>query len=169
MLAIALVLCTAAVIQTAVLSRIPFPRATPDLVVIVIVGIALALGPGWGAAAGFAGGLLLDALPPADTTVGRWALVLCLVGYLAGRGSDAVEASAVLPLLILAGCAALADIGYAVTGIVIGEGEVTVHEIISTVPAAVIYDVLLGAFILPLVMRLMRRFIPASTYARTIR
>jgi rod shape-determining protein MreD len=169
MFLVALMLATAAVLQTTVLSRIPFPRATPDLVLLVIVGVALVLGPGSGAITGFAGGLLLDVLPPADSAVGRWALVLCVVGYLAGRASDAVEGSALLPLLVVAGCSALVILAYAAVGIVIGDGAVPVRAVVATLPAAVIYDVLLGAFVVPLVMKLTRRLVPTTTYAKAYR
>jgi len=168
-LLIALLLCSAGVIQTTVLTRIPFPRATPDLVLLVVIGVALVLGPGGGAVTGFFGGLLLDVLPPVDSAVGRWALVLCVVGFLAGRASDAVEGSAMLPLLVVAGCSALAILGYAAVGIVIGDGQVPLRDLLATVPAAVIYDVLLAAFIVPIVMALTRRFVPTNTYAKAHR
>ena len=100
-LMVALLLGLAAVVQTVVLTAIPFPAATPDLVLLVVVGLALVQGPNSGAVIGFAGGLLLDVVPPADGAVGRWALVLCLVGWFAGRASDAVEGSAFLPLLVV--------------------------------------------------------------------
>jgi rod shape-determining protein MreD len=166
---VALLLSTAAVVQTVILTRIPFPRATPDLVLLVVVAVALAEGPAGGAITGFAGGILLDVVPPADGAVGRWALVLCIVGWLAGRASDAVEGSALIPLLVVAGCSALAILGYAAVGVVIGDGRVPLRGLVATLPAAVIYDVLLGAFVVPLVMALVRRFHPVSTYAKATR
>lgn len=168
-LLVALLLATAAVVQTAVLSRIPFPDATPDLVLLVVAALALVQGPTRGAVIGFAGGLLLDVVPPADGAVGRWALVLCLVGWFVGRASDAVEGSVVLPLLIVAGAAIAGLAGYAVVGWLIGDVRVTGSAATTVLPVAVLYDILLSPFVVPLVMALARRFEVTTTYARTIR
>ena len=70
--------------QVTLMSRLPLPGATPDLLLLVVVALALAHGPGFGLVCGFAAGLAADLVPPADHEVGRWALVLTLVGYLAG-------------------------------------------------------------------------------------
>ena len=168
-LMVALLLCLAAVVQTVVLTAIPFPAATPDLVLLVVVALALVQGPNSGAVIGFAGGLLLDVVPPADGAVGRWALVLCLVGWFAGRASDAVEGSAFLPLLVVVGASFCSLVGYATIGWLIGDVRVTGSAVVHALPAAVLYDVLFSPFVVPLVMALARRFEPTTTYARTIR
>ena len=77
----ALLLTVALVLQVTLVSRLPIPGAAPDLVLLVLVGVALRGGPETGLIAGFGAGLALDALPPADHAIGRWALVLCLIGY----------------------------------------------------------------------------------------
>lgn len=166
---IGLLLALAVVLQTAVLSRIPFPRATPDLVLLVVVGIALVLGPSGGAAAGFTGGLMLDLAPPAVGAIGRWALVLCLVGWVAGRLSDTVDRSVFLPLAIVAGCSIAALTAYAAVGWLTGDSRVRSGVLSSALPAAVLYDILLTPFVVPGVMWLVRRLRPTATYARTVR
>ena len=166
---VALLLSMAVVVQTVVLTRIPFPQATPDLVLLVVVALAMVQGPNSGAVVGFFGGLLLDVVPPADGAVGRWALLLCLVGWFAGRASDAVEGSALLPLLVVVGSAFAALVGYAVVGWLIGDVRVTGTTVFRSVPTAVLYDVLISPFVVPLVMALARRFEVTTTYARTIR
>jgi rod shape-determining protein MreD len=168
-LMVALLLATASVLQTVVLTRIPFPQATPDLVLLVVVALAMVQGPNGGAVVGFAGGLLIDVVPPADGAVGRWALVLCLVGWFAGRASDAVEGSALLPLLVVVGSAISALVGYAIVGWLIGDVRVTASAVLRSMPPAVLYDVLFSPFVVPLVMALARRFQVSTTYARTIR
>ena len=102
---VALLLCTAVVVQSTVLTRIPFPQATPDLVLLVVVALAMVLGPNRGALIGFVGRLMLDTVPPGDGAVGRWALVLVLVGWFAGTYVHAIEGSALLPLLVIVGSA----------------------------------------------------------------
>jgi rod shape-determining protein MreD len=168
-LAVTLLLATAVVVQTVVLTRIPFPGATPDLVLLVALAIALVQGPTRGAAVCFAAGLLLDVVPPADGAVGRWALVLCLVGWFAGRATDAVAGSAFLPLLVVAAGVVASLLGYAVVGWLIGDVRVTLTAMGHALPAALFYDVLLSPFVVPLVMALTRRFEVSTTYARTIR
>ena len=164
-----LLLAFAVVLQTTVLSRIPFPRATPDLVLLVVVGIALVLGPSGGAIAGFTGGLMLDMVPPAVGAIGRWALVLCLVGWIAGRLSDSVDRSVFLPLVIVACSSAGAILAYAAIGWVTGDQRVRSDALTDSLPAAVFYDVLLTPFVVPAVMKFVRRLRPTATYARTVR
>jgi rod shape-determining protein MreD len=168
-LMVLLLLSTAVVIQTVVLTRIPFPAATPDLVVIVVAALAMVEGPTYGAVVGFVGGLMLDVVPPGDGAVGRWALVLCLVGWFAGRASDAVEGSTVLPLLVVVASCAAALVGYAVVGWLIGDVRVSGSDALHAIPAALLYDILLSPFVVPGVMALARRFEVTTTYARTIR
>ncbi len=79
------VLAVAVVVgQTSVVGRLRLPLgAAPDVVLLVVVGVALVTGPAAGAAAGFGAGLLVDSL--ADHPLGVAALVLCLIGYAGGR------------------------------------------------------------------------------------
>ena len=79
-----LFLLLAVTIQTSVLTNIAVAGVTCDLVLIVVIALALSRGAEWGAISGFAGGLLLDIVPPADHTAGRWALSLAIAGYVAG-------------------------------------------------------------------------------------
>ncbi len=168
-LLVGMLLATAAVLQTVVLTRIPFPGATPDLVLLVALPIALVQGPTKGAVVCFAAGLLLDVVPPADGAVGRWALVLCLVGWFTGRAGDSVEGSAWLPLVVVAAGIVASLVGYAVVGWLIGDVRVSVSVAVHAFPAAVFYDVLFSPFVVPAVMALARRFEVSTTYARTIR
>ncbi len=74
----ALFLMIAVTVQTSMLPHFAVAGVTCDLVMIVVVALALARGPEWGAITGFAGGLMLDVVPPADHTAGRWALALAV-------------------------------------------------------------------------------------------
>lgn len=165
----AVLLATAVVVQTVVLSRIPLPGATPDLVLIVVVSLALVQGSNSGAVTGFFGGLLLDVVPPADAQVGRWALVLALVGWFAGRAGGAAESSALVPVLTVALASLGAVLGYAAVGFALGDPAVTGAAVLGALPTAVLYNTLLAPFLVPLLMRLARRVEPTTTYARTFR
>ena len=88
--------------QVTFMSRLPLPGATPDLVLVVVVALAVAYGPGFGLTVGFGAGLALDLVPPADHEIGRWALVLALLGYAAGLAAGPARRSAFLPVLVVA-------------------------------------------------------------------
>jgi rod shape-determining protein MreD len=167
--AVAVLLAAAAVLQTVVLSRIPLPGATPDLVLLIVVAAALTQGSTTGCVVGFAGGLLLDVVPPADSQVGRWALVLALVGWFAGRAEDAAATSALVPVLVVGLAGAGAVLGYAAVGFVLNDPRVDMAALVRALPTAVLYDVLLAPFLMPPLMRVTRRVDPASTYARGLR
>ena len=158
----AFLLFFATVLQLVVLARLPLPGGTPDLVLLVVIGLALASGPTTGAVAGFAGGLMLDAAPPADGTLGRWALVLCLAGWVAGRAQDLAERSAFVPVAIVALLAPATLVAYAGLGLLLGDPRVTAQAVVNSVPSATLYDVLLAPFIVPMVGYLCRRVEPRS-------
>lgn len=68
--------------QATAVDRLPLDWAAgPDLVVVAVVATALTGGTAAAAGCGFAAGLALDALPPAEPALGTHALLLCLTGY----------------------------------------------------------------------------------------
>src|SRR4029453_3817436 len=96
----------AAVIQVSILTRLPLPGGTADLVLLVLIGIALARGPQTGAVAGFGAGLVVDLMPPADHGVGQYAFVLCLAGYLLGMFGRRVAIDNTVAIMALTGISA---------------------------------------------------------------
>ena len=87
-LVMGLLVFSAVNLQTVVAARLPLPGPPLGLTLVVVVGIGLAAGTTAGAASGFSAGLLLDLMPPAQTTIGISALLLLIVGALAGRITD---------------------------------------------------------------------------------
>lgn len=159
LLAVALVVVAAA-LQVTMLARLPLPGATPDLLLLVVVGLALAYGPGFGLAAGFGAGLAADLAPPADHEVGRWALVLTLIGYLAGMARDESRRSAFVPLVVVAVAGAASVLMYAGLGALMDDPNVTWPAVRGLLPTAVVYDVVLSAFVVPAVLAMARRAEP---------
>ncbi|MCW2715332.1 MAG: rod shape-determining protein [Frankiales bacterium] len=153
-LAAALVL-VALLVQATVLARLPLPGAAPDLVLVVVVGFALAGGPLPGTVTGFAAGLLADL--GADHELGRTALVLTLVGYLAGLLADDGARSRLLPLLVVGGAAAGAVTLYAAEGILLGDRRITGEAYAAAMTGTVPYCVLLTPLVVPAVGALVRR------------
>ncbi len=158
-LAAALVVVATA-LQVTVPAQLGLPGATPDVVLLVVVALALAHGPGFGLATGFSAGLLLDVVPPAAHEIGRWALVLTLVGYLAGLARLDTRRSVVVPLIVVAAASAGSLLAYAGLGALIGDPSVTWARVDELMPTAVLYDVVLSAFVLPGVLTLVQRAEP---------
>ncbi|MDH6125163.1 rod shape-determining protein MreD [Kitasatospora sp. GP82] len=156
----AVLLMIGLVIQVSVLGRLQLPGATPDLLLLMVVGLALVYGPTGGCLVGFAAGLLADVAPPSDHAIGRYALVLCLMGYAAGllRPDGGRQRSAVSALLVVAGAAVLSTLLYAVVGALVGDSAARHVGLTGLVFSALLYDLLLAPFVVPAVMLLARRF-----------
>ncbi|KWX02022.1 rod shape-determining protein MreD [Carbonactinospora thermoautotrophica] len=146
-------------LQLTLLSRLGLPGATPDLLLVVVVALALVYGPRAGALVGFGAGLAADLVPPADHAIGRFAFVLCLIGYLAGAVRTEAARSAVGSMVVIG----LAAVGAALVGAglaeVLGEAH-GVGAVLGLIPTAVLYDVLLAPFVVPAVTALARRIDP---------
>lgn len=155
---VAIMTALAVLLQAAVLNRLPVPGGiAPDLVVITVVGAALSAGPTAGAAAGFAAGLALDILPPADHELGRYAVVLCLAGYLAGRAGAAAQRSPLLPFGVVALAAVGAGLGDALIGLVLSDPRITMSSVLSALPFTLAMAMLLSPFVLYAVNRVLGR------------
>jgi rod shape-determining protein MreD len=150
-------------VQFAALARLRLPGATPDLVLLVALALALAYGPAAGMAIGFGAGLALDLAPPADHPVGQWAMVLCLVGYLAGLVREDAGESVLIAIVVVAFCAAVANVLYAGVGGLLGDPRITWSGLVGSLPAVVLYDILLTPFVVPAIGRLAARRRPAAT------
>jgi rod shape-determining protein MreD len=87
------------VLQLAVASDLSLVAGAPDLVLIVVCGLALARGPELGCAAGFAAGLSLDVL--AEHALGRDALIYCVAGYCLGLAGERLRPPAPVRSLLL--------------------------------------------------------------------
>jgi rod shape-determining protein MreD len=142
-------------LQTTVLSRLPLPGATPDLVLVLVVGLALVRGPLVGSLLGFAAGLLADL--GADRELGRTALVLALVGYAAGLAADQRGRSLVWSVLVVAGAATTAVTVYALEGLLLGDARITGPTFWAALVGTVTYSVLLTPVVVPGLRALSRR------------
>lgn len=156
LLSVALLL-TAAVLQVTLVNRLPLPGTGPDLVLLVVIGLALICGPTAGAVMGFGAGLLVDLMPPSVTEVGRWAMVLCIVGYLAGQVQLDVRRSVWVIMATVAGLSALAPVLFAGLGLLFGDQRIEGEIVVSTTISTVLYDLLLAPFVIPAVMALTRK------------
>ncbi|MDP9395608.1 MAG: rod shape-determining protein MreD [Actinomycetota bacterium] len=147
----------ALLVQLSVLARLPLPGATPDLVTLVVVGLALVHGPGFGAGAGFGAGLALDLVPPADHAIGRWAFALTLAGYLVGLLRDDADRSAVIPVVASAAATAGATLVFTGLGALLGDPRVAWSSVAAVLPSAAAYATLLSPFVVAAVVIVARR------------
>lgn len=159
------VLLMALVLQVSVLPHLAFRGVVPDVVLLVVVAVGLRYGSEPAMILGFAGGLLLDLVPPADHIAGRWALALLVAGYVAGRVSGRVSDRDRSPrwavlLSTVAACSFVATSVFALTGVVLRDPLVGVPALLETVLVAAVSDVLLGALLVPLVLALDERLEP---------
>ncbi|MCX5382449.1 rod shape-determining protein MreD [Streptomyces sp. NBC_00083] len=149
----------ALVIQVSVLARLQLPGAVPDLVLLTVLGLALVYGHLGGAFVGFGAGLLADLAPPADHAAGRYALVLCVIGYLAGlaKPDHGRLRSAAGPMLVVVGAAIGSTLLYATVGALVGDTAARHVGLPSLLFTATLYDLLLAPFTVPLIMAIARR------------
>lgn len=149
----------ASVIQASILARLHLPGAVPDLVLLVVVALAITYGPVGGCLAGFGAGILTDLAPPADHAVGRFALVLCLIGYLAGlfKPESGQVRSASRPMLVVAAAAVASTFLYAAVGSLVGDTAARSVGMLGLVSSALLYDLLLAPFTVPWIMALARK------------
>ncbi|MEU1280515.1 rod shape-determining protein MreD [Streptomyces sp. NPDC005805] len=150
----------ALVVQVTVLARLQLPGAVPDLLLLTVLGLAMVYGHVAGAFIGFGAGLLADIAPPADHAAGRYALVLCVIGYLAGlvrpEGGQQIR-SATAPMLVVVAAAVGSTLLYAGVGALVGDTAARHVGLGSLLFTAAVYDLLLAPFTVPLIMWLARR------------
>jgi rod shape-determining protein MreD len=149
----------AMVIQVSVLARLHLPGAVPDLLLLTVLGLALVYGHVGGALVGFGAGLLADLVPPADHAAGRYALVLCVVGYLAGlvKPENGRLRSATGPMAVVVAAAVGTTLLYAGVGALVGDTAARHVGLGSLLFTAALYDLLLAPFVVPGIMFLARR------------
>lgn len=138
------VLVVALLLQSVVASAMSVGGWRPDLILLTVVGFALADGPGTGARYGFVAGLAADLLSGGGQLVGLTALVFLLVGdstgrlrpYLPGTGPTGAVA-----LGALAGAVSFAAFGG--ISLLLDMGQVTALLLLEGIVATALWTALL--------------------------
>ncbi|MGW4239061.1 rod shape-determining protein MreD [Streptomyces sp. NPDC004749] len=149
----------ALVVQVTILARLQLPGAVPDLMLLVVLALAFVYGHVSGALIGFGAGLLADLAPPADHAAGRYALVLCVIGYLAGlaKPEKGQMRTALGPMIAVVAAALGSTLLYAAVGALVGDTAARHVGLGGLLFTAAVYDLLLAPFTIPLVMALARK------------
>ena len=142
---IAVTLFVAVIVQYTLLSRLGLPGATPDLVVVCVVALALAMGPTQGAVAGFVAGVLVDLAPPGGTLLGVNAIVYIAIGFITGFAVDPRDRTVALMIGMVSLSAAAATLLTAALDTMLGSPQVSW----DSVPLMVLTSALYAAILAP--------------------
>lgn len=163
-LAMGTMVLLAVALQSTLLARLTLLGVIPQLVLVVVVSLAYLEGPRVGLVVGFAGGLLQDLLLP-QSIIGLTAFVYILVGYGVGSLRQFAPGESVWsPVLAVALASAVAEFGYALLAIILGQEWVSLSYTAKVTGLVVLYDTLLTPFAFPLVRRVAARFRPERVY-----
>lgn len=153
-------LVVAVIVQVTLLSRLSLPGATPDLVVVTVVAIALAMGPTQGAVAGFVAGVLVDLAPPADTLLGVNAIVYLAIGFVTGFVIDPRDRTVPLLMGLVGLAAGAAVIATAALDTLLGSDRIVWGEVAGLALTSALYAVILAPLVILFVAWLVRRATP---------
>ncbi len=151
-----LVLIVAIYLEVALAIDARLLGAVPALALIVIVAIALRLGPLWGAAVGFASGLLIDVA--VQGPFGASALVLTPIGWAVGAWAERRRRVTLgLALLALLGAVTVAVVSDVVVTIVIEQQGVAWGSVGVRALAEIASTLLIGIVTLAVLRRVLRQ------------
>jgi rod shape-determining protein MreD len=155
----ALAVAVALVLQVSLFPHLAWHGIVPNLCLLVVVAAALTVDAPAAMVLGFAAGVALDLVPPADHVAGRWALALTVVAFLAARVRQDVRPTAVAVVATVAAASFTGTSIFALTGVLLGEGG-SVPDLLQVVVVAVLWDVALTPLVLPPLMKLFGRLDP---------
>lgn len=141
-------------------------RVVPNFFLLVVVTLALVEGPVAGSVAGFVAGLLLDML--GASVIGPWALVLSVVGYVAGSMSANMFAEGwLLPLSVVFMAGFIAELSYGLLLSVLGVGGPFLATLARIVVPAALYNTAFAFLVYPWLARMLRQT-PSMTEFRRL-
>lgn len=152
----------AVLIEVSLLAPLPWWSATPPLALVVVAAVAFVFGSVTAAVTGFATGVLVDLVPPAEGTVGVSALILTLIGYGLGRVFDSDERPWPITTGLTAVAGGVAVVAAAALGGLLGDPRVRWEEVPSMTVAAAVYAGILSLVVVPLVRWVSRRVVPEA-------
>jgi rod shape-determining protein MreD len=164
-LALSVLLILAVALQSTLLTRLTFLGVIPQLVLVVVVSMAWSGGERVGVVTGFCAGLLLDLLTLPQSITGLYSFIYTLVGFGVGFFRAYVPAESVwTPVFTVAIATAVAEFGYSVMNILMGQKWVGVGFSAKVAGLVVLYNTLLTPFVYPLVRRIASKYSPGKVF-----
>jgi rod shape-determining protein MreD len=158
-------LIAAVLLQAALAPSLRIFGIVPNIVFLVVVTLALVEGPIAGCTAGFVGGLLFDLL--GSGVVGPSALVLTLVGYVAGLMQANMFAEGwLLPVTVVAVASLAAEVTYGIVLAVVGAGQPFWSSLVRVMLPGALYNTVLAVMGYPVLARLLRRDTAMKSFRR---
>ncbi|MDZ4181098.1 MAG: rod shape-determining protein MreD [Coriobacteriia bacterium] len=162
---IAAALLAAMLLQVAVAPHIAIAGVAPNFLLLVVIALALLDGPRAGTASGFAAGLAFDLL--GSGPIGPAALVLCVVGWVAGSLQANMFAEGWrLPVTVAFLTSLVAEVSYAIVLAVLGAGSPLLAAFTGVMLPAAVYNGMLALFLFPVLARFLRRERRVTTFSR---
>lgn len=149
-------LLVAVLLQVTFLSRLGIPGATPDLVVVTVVGIGLAMGSIAGGSAGLLAAVLLGLAAPVAGLLGIHALIYVVLGFLAGMVIDPRDRSIWLIMGLVGLSTAGAVLATATLSAMLGSERITWEDVPTLTLTSALYGVLLAPIVIPLLRAVTR-------------
>lgn len=161
----ALAVLVATILQAGLAPYLAIGGVVPDFLLLVVVTLALVEGPGAGASAGFAAGLMFDLLGTGP--LGPAILVLTVTGYLAGMMHEAMFAEGwLLPLTVLAIAAISAELAYGLVMDLLNAGGPFMATFTHKMLPGALYNVALALLVYPWLARFLRQDRPMKSFRR---
>jgi rod shape-determining protein MreD len=150
----AVLVFVASILQVTIFSGVEILGGTPDVVLLTLVAIALLRGSIYGAAAGFAAGLLVDTANLG--TLGVTSLLLTLAGYWIGRyGETTGRDRAHAPFVSVAVATVLVQFGALILYYMLGDPVSARRVLLEALPPKVALNLLLTLPVYALTRRLL--------------
>lgn len=142
-------LMTAVVLQSSIFARLGLPGATPDLLLVVVLVIALVSGPLVGTVTGFAAGVLVDLAPPSAGSLGQTAAIYAVAAFIIGHAQCEPGRPDLQSVLSVSGLAAAVVLFQAILGTLLGQPQVMWSLVPLLVVTQFVYSALLSLVIIP--------------------
>jgi rod shape-determining protein MreD len=163
-LAVAVVIVTAVLLQTTVFADLRLLGVRPELLYLVTIVVAFLEGPGEGAVIGFVSGFAQDLL--LNEPKGILALTLTLLGYTMGMLRQfIVSPSPFLPVILVALGTAGGVLFYVIVSFLLGNYESSIGFAIRVALLSALYN----AILTPIVFPVLRRIFEGSRPTRVVR
>lgn len=161
----AVVIVGAVILQVALAPHLAIGGAVPNFLLLVVIGVALIEGPRYGTIAGFAAGLAFDLIGTGP--IGPMALVLCVVGFLAGSLQENMFAEGWrLPVTVVLIASFVTEIGYWIVLSVAGVGGAFWSTFASVMLPGALYNGVLALLTFPWLARFLRADRRITTFNR---